>query len=447
ALPVGATSETTFDADGDGTAEEIVFSADGQVTHQSTAGVASEISIKTYVTWEGQDDDGDGTVDVARAARRVTSIATWSDGGQTRTVTESTTISHAERGLPVPNFGTQPQTASATVPPGFTTSDSCPSDSKFEHTLTNVGAEDSYEVTIDGNGETVDLLADGTTFASANTNWAAQVHLTPTGGSQVLMDDRSPMGDDYVEAYDSGNAEIRVGTGDSVVLTFCYVPDGTVKKATFSVTVRSRFDNAIVETLTHNLFVANTAITLYLHDPDNTQDHQRKNSPSIFVMDTTATTQSSGPFDYDTNLDPDAMDGLYLKDGDTSSSVTWDYQTPSEVTLNAATLKIWGAMAGWSNSSDKVVFSITLQHVNKNGNSVLLDLSPDKTSSTTPDLTLFPGADRTFVSDSLSWTFADRTIPAQDRLRLKLTCHGDSTDDCHVLYDHANFLSNLAVTG
>lgn len=435
ALPVGATSDTTFGG------ENIVFSHQGSVSHESTAGVGNEITVTTYVTWVVQDG-------LPQAARRVTTVATWTDGGQTRTLSESTIVAQAERGLPVPNFGVQPPAASKTTAPGSSSTDTCPSETRIDHTLTNVGASDSYEVRVKGNGETVSLS--GSKFTSANTKWSVTVYFTPAVGSgsppadvtasgTYEMRDFSPSGDSFVEALDGTNNPVRLSTGESAFLTFCYKPLEGAKNATFTVTARSRFDNAITEEFTHNLFVANTALSLYLHDPDNTRDHQRKNNPSIFTMSTNATS-INGTYNYDTNLDPDNMPGVWLKDGDTLSSVTWDYQTPNELKVHQASLLLHGALDGLT-AGQRAVFSVVLQHVNKNGNSVLATLGP------TDRLAIAPDADRTFKAGTLEWTFPATTIPAQDRLRLTILCHGDADDDCHVMYDSASFLSRLAVSG
>ncbi|MDX1620254.1 MAG: hypothetical protein R3320_04645 [Nitriliruptorales bacterium] len=404
------------------------------------------------MTWVPQ-----GTVD--KAARRVTTIATWTDDNETKTVWESTTIANAERGLPVPNFAVQPSSESTTVKPGFSSSEACPTESRFDHLLTNIGAPDSYEVRISHkNADSGEVkMTTASIFTSDATDWQAEVYLTPAGEGEdpppdpkaaaddpgddtVRMKDDSPVGDKFVEAYDSTDAEVRIGTGGSAYLTFCYVPIAgeNPKNANFVVTVRSRFDNEIKKTLTHDIIVANTALTLYLHDPDNTKDHVRKSG--IYGMDPNATTVTSGPFDYDKNVDPDTLDGLWLKDGDSTVSVVWDYQTTSEITVQQASLSLYAALAA-ADSNDAAIFDVKLRHVRENGTTVEADLSPASQVSVTP------GGPNAFVNGTLDWTFSPVTLAAKERLRLTLTCNGNSDDDCHVLYDHANFLANLKVQG
>lgn len=442
------------------------------VPFETTVG---RITVRTYITWEqsgGTDADCTGADDAERVAKRVTTVATWTDGGVVRTVRETTIVAQAARGLPVPDFKLSPATGALT----FTENDVADGVEKcVRHSLRNLGATDRYdwEIALVSGDIGPPLKVSGSEFQSTNGNWTIRAYLGyPPSGTASPPPDAELMTD--LDGNGRPEAETPVPENDTADLWICYEPkeDGPKVGVQFTteVTVHSRFAPARTESVTHDVRVADVGLALYLFDPDDTQDHERGTtrgskltiSPYLMGPEQAAQPEILGTalHDWDTNLDPDRKPGVRLvRGGDAARDLIWHEQFTTTTTLQRrATLVLWVATTASLTDPSAApavtqVLDISTVRLHSNEKNVLQSLA-SRTVSYVQGSSSAGSSDVTVRYDpTTGWT--ELTIPldfgttptfdTNQFLELRVHCGAASAADCHVAYDHRTFASRLVV--
>lgn len=240
-----------------------------------TIGSNAAMEIYTVVTWAEQTCSTTTSGDL----KRVTTLATWRDGGQLRSVRNETLVAAAGRGLPVPNFEVKPAEATVEMTPAQADAASVRC---VEQQLRNLGASDRYEwelVQVDGlSGAPV---RSGTTgWRTANGKWSVEAHFEhppvdpPRAGAEpstnaALMQD--------LDANGLPESDTQVAASEQATITFCYEPTAAdAGDFTAHIDVVSRFDDRRRERVVHHVAIANAETVFHLQDRDDTQDHTRK---------------------------------------------------------------------------------------------------------------------------------------------------------------------------
>lgn len=278
------------------------------VPFQSTAGPSDKITVTMYITWF--DDPDDGTTEDCSSqddmdGKRLTAVATWSEGGTERELIESTVVARAGRGLPVPDFGIGVDSFV-----NFSQDELDAQEEKcVDHVLRNFGAEDSYDWSIraaDGGKAVQNNLESGayigsyggqSVFATDGKRWAMRaffehpVQPTPPDvtsySSEVDAESNGVelMVDDNIDGFPEGNHPdiSRVDNDELARLWICYIPtkakatDKTYTDRRFEITVRSRFDSRVQRSVEHDVTIGTIGTPFRLTDTDDTQDHRRAN--------------------------------------------------------------------------------------------------------------------------------------------------------------------------
>lgn len=496
-------SSGTFAHD-DGQFEPLVLSTSGIDPYVCTPEAAASCwfeftaystldSVATYITWYDDDptvdSDADGTADNDRDAKRVTAIATWTDG---RTVRQSTIVAQASRGLGTPDFVIRPQShGTATAPRPFREGEGfC-----LEHELENFGADDSYDFWMEGTDVT------GITPATDNLSlkfqsgkrWVVRAWLggapdDPDGAwdeartwQEAFNDDPShiPSGDTHLmENTDGADAALEsadtVAKDEIVQLAVCYQPGKNTEKPSppeqYEVfpLFRSQLSVVLNETtgepssgqdgvvaVAHHFEVSSTVSSVFLDDHDELDD---------------GTETEETPFSFDRNLPPDrtllsydATDydtgipgfGLLKPSNDPESSgqtLVWidNDADVGEVEFDVAVLTIW---TSWD---EAIEFGNTQQRDMTFEVRVCATDSQGETCPTT-------GAgvvQKTYTHDVAGWVrhtiggdgvvFDFDTAQAGQWLRLEFQCLSGSREDkdvdCHVAFDTQTFPAQLDVS-
>jgi Tfp pilus assembly protein PilV len=241
-----------------------------------TTGTNGAMQIYTVVTWAEQSC----ATTTNGELKRVTSLATWRDGGQLHSVRNETLVAPAGRGLPVPNFEVKPPEASVEMTPAQADANATRC---VEQQLRNLGAADRYEwelVSVDGlSGAPV---RSGTTgWRTPNGKWGVEAHFEhppvdpPRAGAEpstntALMQD--------LDGNGLPESDVQVAAGEQATITFCYEPTAAdAGDFTAHIDVVSRFDDRRRERVSHHVSViANAEKAFHLQDRDDTQGHTRR---------------------------------------------------------------------------------------------------------------------------------------------------------------------------
>jgi type II secretory pathway pseudopilin PulG len=394
---------TTYDPDGTGPlgAEPVIRTADGAIAVPPFHATSSNVSIATYVT---------GPVAGTTDGRRVTVRATWPRRalapGELRL---STIVTPLDRGLPAPDFEVTPLEGVSQAPPGATT---C-----FSHTIRNRGFSDRYALAL------------------------------PTVSGYVVRayedrdDDGQPDGDELLTdttGDGSPNTPSPLEPNETTRVLVCYQPSST-GNADFSgvqAVVRSVYDASVSRTLLHRHEVR-SGTTLYLHDSNNTANHDRA-YPAEFQMSATPTTRTT-LFNY--SSDRLALPGLQMEKGKTDNRAGWSYQFPTGTILGGVVeLRFWSA---WKDAIDPaqnksdpktMEYQVRLQKV-----------SGTTTTNLVSNTFGYSHAQAGWVQVDHATTLPTTPFATNDRLRLELECRSGSADDCHVAYDTVSRLARLYV--
>jgi len=399
-----------YDPDGAGPlqGEAVLATATGAITGPPYQSQNGPRTVRTYVT-----QFVDPTLPAGGDnARRVTAVATYGTGQEVR---QSTLIAATQRGLPVPAYSVSPETRALSAPASSTV---CAG-----HGITNHGTPDRYDVLL----PTAPALPAGYTVAVYH----------DVDGDGVLDAGEPALTD--LSGDGRPDTAAPLDTNATLSLLLCY--DGTATTTepppvSLSTEVRSLYDSAVTKTLTHELTIG-SGLFLLLHDLDNTQAHDRVVA-DVLPMNPTPSIQTT-LFDYDTNLDPADLPGIYLPRG--GQTVRWRHQFPAVRTIDdEAMLRVWVAPTTALTGSGPPVdirLSVEVDHLRSNGNQQA-DLSTQAY--------LAPHA-------GTGWQMYDLLVPlppttsftVNQYLQLTLGCQATSGQDCHVAYDTTGFPSYLRV--
>lgn len=410
------TATCTFRHNSAAAPETLVHVSGGKIDPYVTQPQAN-VTVRTYVTW--YDDPEDPGV---QDAKRVTAFVQFGDPDRQAFVRQSTLVSEARRGLPVPDFSITPTN------PGPDASDwSC-----FTHTLMNHGGDDRYDFQIVGG----DPAEGGYSFKYQNwygRAWLGETSLVLAKDSSVRMFDQTG---DLIP-----DSQIEVQRNQSRTLRVCYSPVPATtppSDVVFTVRIRSAFDSSVVRDVTNHLVVPPGTVDLFLHDDtlvDNTTPTDGTWTPDdlAFVMDETVPSRAS-LVNYDSNRD--AFPGLHLEPAGTTSAteiVRWDRQFPGSTSVSgSASLTIWTQL---TNASD----------VPTDGTLALdVSLSRINTSDSGRNLADFAVTGFSYVHDDEGgWVGQSITISipsavsfeAGEFLRLSVACGSTTTGRCNLAYD------------
>lgn len=449
--PTNDPAALCFDHDDDAlNPEEMVTSTTGGVVDYKTVEVDGRLTVRRFVTWLNRDP----TTVSKQDAKRVTVIATFEDSGSSRTVRESTVVAQADRGLPVPKFDIAPTTLVEPREDGL----AC-----FAHLLRNLGAEDAYDWQLfkakkesDGSYTLQDSAgpSDGKTFTARG--WSAEAWFD--SADYAPGSPPTPNASPNIWTDTTGDAKPdspwRVETGDFQSVTFCYRSTNSSASEhnirTFAVTVRSAFDSTVDETLFHEIAPDASLATAYLHhEPPNngdgtdvcsSLDRTLTTPPQVYDADTTVPAQLCGGtsqdflYDYDQNLDPSGLPGLYLKRGDANYQAVWQFQPGDALDIANVNLIIHSGWAGaftGSTSTPELRYEVRLEEVTSSATNTLV--------STTIS----------YVHDVAGWKqvsvpfdIPDTEIGPTEFLQLRMWCVSQN-DACHLGYDTNTYRSRL----
>jgi prepilin-type N-terminal cleavage/methylation domain-containing protein len=427
--------------------ENIHAVVDGEVPHTYTDGPHS---VTNWVTWANAD----------HTAKRVISVVSWTDAGSSRTVTESTLVTDARRGLPVPNFQLSPEIDSRQGTQGQAI---C-----FDHTLTNLGEQDSYSwqlLRTDNNGNLVAAIPETRTVvengvgvtrqgfkvpasSGPGQGWFAWMRMGPDSSTVQPMSD--------VTGDSRPDSAAPVPRRAQAAVTVCYTPkdsNGNIipdvdDSATFTVRMYSAFDQSVVREVRDSLRVISDRQQFFLHHLYQNNGSPTTNHSYKLIMDPNVPTRTDPNVNFDatTGSNADSNPGLHLPPG---QDVVWDYQNVETVsrTVQAVDADVrlsFGTLSSlYGNPVSPVTLSVRVEKfVRTNGNNITTTLIGSRSESVTP-----------FAA---GWTPIDWDVPIAssetvapgEYLRLRVSCSsGVSNDDCHVAYDVAGYFeSQLVVT-
>ena len=314
----------SFDPDGTGPLANETFAEStlGDVDFETNAGTNGEIRVRTYVTW----------TDASRSAKRVTAIALWTDG-HVREVRQMTVVVPATRGLPAPQFSSDPAASFDRVSPTTVT----PPDGCLSHTIRNIGGPDTYDWTIEAAGQTV-AKATASELRVSN-GWDAEGYLQVTAGAKTSP----PVAADLMLDADGNGAPERnqsVNTGGTAYFTVCYSPSGTGTfnaNPTFTVRLRSRFDPRVEAVLSHEILAELSGYTLY--------QYQGAKNQRVNLAMGTAVPAAGVLADLDDNAADKGIQGMSMKRGTALDEMNWVWtlDETGPVVLNSARWSFWYA--------------------------------------------------------------------------------------------------------
>lgn len=421
-------SATTFEG------EDIVTVPNGVIGHRSTV---EDYSVTRYVTWANGEE----------TEKRVTVLVTWDVGNRTRTTRESTLVSEARRGLPVPNFVINPEDR---VEVGTEGEVVC-----FDHTLTNLGEQDSYSYII------YEEQVDGTLAAGTR-----QDRIVTEEGSEVFRQGYQFLGEGVNKGWFGW---VRIGdplqpmtdlTGDGIPdspnpvarradasIRACYTPKKdnpsgniSVRQApVFHVRFFSAFDGTVYRDFTDELTVTSPQQTFYFHHPRTGGGSAKTNVSSPFTMDTTQPTST----DVTENYDRSSQDGWPGKRILAGNAIAWDYQFGSDADVNGtADITVWvstsGALDNDAEDDEELTIDFTIQQLDT-AQSLVSDIV---TAPVTQVVPIGNGWNRVDVSLGVN----DTAFSQNEYLRVQATCDAANGQPCHFHYDVDQYPSSLSVT-
>ena len=496
-LPPGANpsvaTTSCFDMTGDG--ERIVYDTAGTpVPFERTAGDGGHILVHTIITYEGAD-----CLDLERPPlKRITVIASWTDGPNRPVVIQETQVTAVARGLPVPRFELRPPEATVRFSEPFLT-DGGDLRRCVEHILLNLGAEDGYDFEV----EPVDIsqtVSRWDDFAYDVVGWRVSAFLEFTEDVEETRGGQPPSTNDARFKVSGGSqrmvSDLRLGSRETALLTVCHEPviapataDDIPDPVDLRIVLRSRFDERQEREVINLVRIGSDfsdpsgipGRPLYLFDDLNLEAHPRVLEPGVMSdADPDALPGVVGRLsehDYtpdDANWSTDVVEGDNLagvrlvatgnpgSDPPVSfSTAAWHEQFAGGATLEGiATLVLWlappAALLDPSGAAGPVPVAVEVR----------LDqlLSNEKTPVNNGpfELERFEYSHEASTSgDSAGWQRVeipinlgeDWTIDKNRYLRLRITCvtpnsgvvDGTGSNDCNLAYDNVKYPSALYI--
>lgn len=456
----GVSALTTFNG------ETIVAATGGQIAYQSTV---ETFEVTTFVTAVGD-------------TKRLTTQVSWPVSAPDETVTNSTIIADADRGLPAPAF---------TISPSVTESTSIGAANVgcVEFTMTNNGAQDSYDFILSrarttpvGGGalsdmvvaplfsiRTVDADADGAVddqrqgfvaHESGNSGPAGNEWFVYT---EFVFDSAGTDVQPFVESTGDvrPDAPRQLATNEAAGLRVCFDGGDDVADRGFSFDLeyRSIFDPAVTNEVTVNLGVGSVAppgtsgSTLeYFPKAGLCDSANNANQQCLLQITDAAPTVVSLP-DYDdagrAPVPHDGLPGLYLSETSTNnaivrfrSAIAVPVAPAVDVTLDTigtftffsahtGTIDNSGAFGPQTLSYDVELVKVTPTNGSNEARTTLATTSAVVTHSDA-------GWDEVTVTlDMSATTVTDRTFDTTESLELVVRCrtNGSNAVPCHIAFD------------
>jgi prepilin-type N-terminal cleavage/methylation domain-containing protein len=414
------------------------------------------ITVRLYATWY---DDPD-IPSSPHNARRLTAIATWSDpAGGEREVRQSTIVGEAGRGLPVPKFDIDPDELTQS----FAGVPFC-----FVHILRNLGATDSYDWQLYRQGGNPAQVINDHTYRAHG--WRAHAWWgEPQYNADGTPDTSAP------NLWKRGTDQPRptspwaVESGEWEILTICYRPvDPNAQghsQPNVSVVIRSAFDSQIDQTIHHQIIKnpqPNHTLYLWPPEPDDNGEFERVLEDDIYALSPVEPIffdDQGDPddtlHDYDPNLDPDDLPGLYLRPDDMTYAGIWTYNGFSPGTeIDRGTLTLYLAWPGAHDGGGDATLTVgfLLDVVSGSTGDVLQTSQPVSFTYThdepgwmqrSADYTInVPDGNGDFIPGRLSFPDSDH------HLRLRVWCvdavdADGSPTDCHLAFGANNHRSHI----
>lgn len=421
----------------------------GPISHRETIAQGSQtFEVLRWVTMATNHNVSSDQDPIKRLIIRVS----WDDRGMPRQVTDSTIIAAVERGLPVPRFDLSPDDTVVPIPPG-STAPAC-----AQYNVTNLGLTDSYAWRPvnpqDSNAVQVSSTADGI-YADTSRKWSMRAWLQVDDGGGRDLEAANKMWDSRPES--SGRpwmeSTARVDSRETAWFTVCFTSTDTTAGATisneqtYSIRVRSQFDESVIEIGTVSLRITQPRLDLYLHERTDNHtgnwsggDHKRVRGSTaypVMFMDTQPALDEL-VHDMDSDYDTFGLPGIRLNPSISASFGRWDYSVVQDQSLRTVSVTIHAR----TGTADPAQLTFTLQRVSSTG-------APLETYAVTPDATAVTTVPSTFGSVTWSGTFdlvggVAPTFPSGDVLRLTVGCVSSATA-CHVDFDTASRQGTLQV--
>ncbi|MDQ3659967.1 MAG: hypothetical protein M3454_02685 [Actinomycetota bacterium] len=429
-----------YDPGGGALTCERIVSADGGVdvmNHIQTETVEGKpFTIKRYVTWVDNDDQGGPGQDY----KRFSVVVEWDDSGTTDRFETSTFVSRARRGLPVPKFELTPSAQTKQVEQGQSVT--------FAHSIENLGIVDAYDI------EMPVPLGWGIQFY-ADDDLDGEIGVYDPSFDELLTDTNG------TGTPDTGNVATNGVTYILAVVTVSAAqPNGAVD---VPLTATSGVNDEVTEVSANRAQVGPVGIALYLH-----------HNPSPPVGDTTAPAQDqmrmniTAPtattlYKYSTNFynpTTPVYPGRYLERQAATPlqdespppaargvrMVNWEYQVPTSTLFEGD-----GSVRLWVASRDQNCAGISLHYY--------IRRRPPNNSNSLAQTTLLSEGDMTvpaggsppcaFTQVDVPFTMTAVTIPTNNWIELKVVVNSASADHALVAYDttaYPSFLSLPQVT-
>lgn len=407
---------------------ERIVSADGGVAitnHIQTVTVEGKVfTIRRYVTWVDNDDQGESGQDY----KRLSVVVEWDDNGTTDSFETSTFVARARRGLPAPKFELTPESQTKQVEQGQSVT--------FAHSIKNLGINDTYDVEMDVPlGWGLQFYAD-----------AGQIGVYEPGIDQGLTDTNGS------GKPDTGSVATNGVTYFLAVVTVPLTqPNGGVN---VPLTATSGVNDEVTAESANRAGVGPVGISLYLHHNPSPPVGNTKAQNEI-PMNITAPTATT-LYKYSTNYyNPTApvYPGRYLErvattpaaDENTASRmVNWVYQVPTGTLFEGnGSIRLW--VAARDQRCDRAIslrFYIRRKNAansNNAGSTTLLS----QLNATVPA----PGgvAPCAFTQVNVPFTLASpgTTIPTNNWIELKVVVNSTSADHALLAYDTTSYPSRL----
>ena len=410
---------------------ERIVSADGGVdviNHIQPVEVepGKVFTIKRYVTWVDNDNQGD----IGQDYKRLSVVVEWDDDGTTDRFETSTFVTRARRGLPVPKFELTPAAQTKQVEQGQSVT--------FAHTIENLGITDTYDIEM-----------------PVPAGWGVQFYADDeVDGERGVYD---PLFD---EALTDTNGSGKPDTGSvltngvthflAVVTVPLTQPNGGVD---VPLTATSGVNDDVTAESANRAGVGPVGIALYLHHnpspPVGTTTAQNQIPMSITAP--TATTL----YKYSTNYyNPTApiYPGRYLEDVATtpavnentaSRMVNWVHQVPANTLFEGnGSIRLW--VAAHDQRCDR---SISLRFYIRRKNAANSNSAGQTTLLSQLDATVPASggvAPCAFTQVDVPFTLSPgTTIPTNNWIELKIVVNSTSADHALLAYDTTSYPSRL----
>ena len=355
----------------------VVGGGDDPVPFERMAGDEDAFTVHTLVTY----DDVDCGTDDRSPLKRITVIVSWATGDSAETLVQTTTVTDVGRGLPVPRFEIRPEQSSVRFSESYLNDPGeDPHRRCTEHTLRNLGAEDSYDWELVDSSEGGVVSYEPTHDAYDVDGWRITAYLEPDP-DEIDREGEPPESTDHRFTDEAGFprlvSDLRVESAETTLLTFCVEPTASVAdlpaEVDVDVLVRSRFDERVEREVTLTVEVADATPDpvpgdpLYLFDHDDSGPHARIYEPGEMgpLADEDDSDELAGHLtehdylasqaNWSTDIGDENLAGVRLLVGGTSAgsdpdiddhTAAWHYQFGSTTTIERdLTLRLYVAPA------------------------------------------------------------------------------------------------------